>query len=205
MLQIKSLIKCTVLCALACASIQANAIQKDNKKGFEITPYLGYMIGSDIAEADGSDIELSKDAHYGLAFSWQDSPSGQGQILVNYVAHDFDSATTQSNEELKVLYAHFSGVAQFRERNYITTFSIGLGGAYMDGGDNTEIYPSATAALGTRYEFSPSFSVFTELRAYATLTDEDDDLFCKNDVCAAQFDNALYFDTSLSVGLAFSF
>ena len=163
------------------------------------------MSGSEIEGADGSNVDMSDEAHFGVALSWQDSPNGQGQILINYVGHEFDNTTDGSKEDLNILYAHFSGVAQFRQSAYITTFGIGLGGAYLDSDYNSEIYPSATIAVGTRYEFSPNFSLFTELRGYATLTDEDDNLFCKGDVCAGQFDDAVYIDTSISVGLAFAF
>ncbi|NMP30895.1 hypothetical protein HII17_04900 [Thalassotalea sp. M1531] len=201
----KSIFALLALCLTT--SYSANANQVNGDATYEFTPYFGYMFGSDISSTGGDEIELSNDGHFGIAFSWKDSPqgSGQGQVLINYVSHEFDSEIDGSSEDLNILYTHFSGVALFRQQSYVTTFSLGLGGAYLDSDYESGFYPSATVAFGTRYEFSPFFALTTELRAYATLTDEDEDLFCKNDVCAAEFDDALYIDTAVSIGLAFAF
>ncbi|MFD2164756.1 outer membrane beta-barrel protein [Thalassotalea euphylliae] len=182
-----------------------HAQDSETPSGYEITPYFGYMFGPEIGDGNGGDIDISDDAHLGLAFSWRDSPNGQGQILINYVSHDFDNPSDGGKEDLNVLYTHFNGVAEFRDGNYVTTFSIGLGGAYIDTDYESEIFPSATLAVGTRYEFTPFFAMFTEIRGYATYTDEDDETFCRDDVCIAEFDDAIYYDTSISVGLAFAF
>jgi len=186
-------------------SFNVSANSNTDLSGYEFTPFVGYMFSSDIESPEGNELALSDDAHLGFAFSWQDSPQGQGQILVNYVTHEFESGVTGDSEDLKILYSHFSGVALFRQQAYVSTFSFGLGGAYVNSDYESGLYPSATVALGTRYEFSPFFALTTELRAYATLTDEDDDFFCKNDVCVAAFDDALYVDTSIAIGFAFAF
>ncbi|REL25963.1 hypothetical protein DXX93_04890 [Thalassotalea euphylliae] len=195
-----------MLCFIVVAiSINAHAQRIGTINGNEITPYLGYMFGSDIGASDGSDIAMSDDAHLGIAFSWHDSPNGQGQVLINYVKHDFANQLDNSTEDFTLLYAHFSGVALFRQQNYVTTFSLGLGGTYMDSDYESGLYPSATIAIGTRYEFSPTFALVTELRTYATLTDDDDDFFCEGAICAAEFDDTLYIDSSISIGIAFAF
>ena len=193
------------LLTAALVGFSTQARQVNGQSGYEFTPYIGYVISSDIGSDNSGDVELSNDAHIGFGLAWQDSPNGQGQILVNYVTHDFDNVIDGSSEDLKLLYAHFNGIAQFRQHNYVTTFSIGLGGTYMDSDYESGLYPSATVAFGTRYEFSPFFALTTELRSYITLTDEDEDFFCKNSVCAAQFDDALYIDNAISIGLAFAF
>lgn len=174
-------------------------------KGFEFTPYIGYTFSSDISDLSGEDISLSDDINFGASLSWQDSPNGQGQVLINYVGHDFDNPVDGTTAELNILYTHFSGVALFRQQNYITTVSFGLGGAYMDSDHESGLYPSATAALGTRYELNPQFSLFTELRTYATVTDDDDEFFCKAGACFAEFGDTVYLDTTISVGLAYAF
>lgn len=190
---------------LTCFSVTANAQRTKSDSDYEITPYIGYMLASDIGATDGSNISMSDDEHLGMAFSWYDSPNGQGQVLVNYVKHNFDSQIDGTSEELSLLYAHFSGVAHFRQQNYVTTFSLGLGGTFMDSDYKSDLYPSATIAIGTRYEFSPTLAFVTELRTYATLTDEDDDFFCEQSNCAAEFDDTLYIESSISIGLAYTF
>ena len=173
---------------------------------FEITPFFGQTYGSDIISSDGNtDISVDSATNFGIGIAWQDSPNGQGQILFNSVSHDFESDLDGETYAIDILYAHFNGIAQFRQQNYVTTVSIGLGGAYFDTSGGSELYPSATVAFGTRYEFSDGFSLITEIRSYASLVDEKDNGFCSGETCTAQFDDALWLDTSISVGIAFKF
>ncbi|MGL1958905.1 MAG: hypothetical protein OCD00_16505 [Colwellia sp.] len=173
---------------------------------FEITPYIGQTVSSDlIGNSSLNTIKTSSENNFGLSFAWQDSARGQGQILVNYVSRDFTSDLDQSTHTLDTFYAHFSGIALFKERNYITTVGLGLGGTYFDTDNNSELYPSMTAAIGTRYEISDNLAFVTEIRAYATLVDNEDNLFCTNDICFANFDGSIWFDANISVGLAYKF
>ena len=64
---------------------------------------------------------------------------------------------------------------------------------------------SASVAFGTRYEFSKQVALVTELRAYATLIDEDDAMFCQQELCSANFKDSLWIDSSITVGIAYKF
>ena len=173
---------------------------------YEVTPMVGQMFSPDLASSDSSKtLSVSDDLHIGLAIAWQDTPNGQGQILINTVSHDFNSELDNQRHSLDIYYAHFSGVAQFRQQNYVTTVSLGAGGAYFDTGKEEEIYPSLTAAIGTRYEVADNIALVTELRAYASLTDEENSMFCQGDSCTAAFDGAVWVDTAISVGVAYKF
>ena len=172
---------------------------------FEFTPMFGQMFSSDV-QGVTSDDSLSVDnaAHIGLGIAWQESPNGQGQILINRVSHEFTSDFDGFEYDIDITYAHFNGVALFKQQNYITTFSIGLGGALIEG-NTEELYLSATAAIGTRYEISDNFAIVTELRGYATLVDDEDDLFCEDDVCVAHFEDSMFLESAISVGIAVKF
>lgn len=189
--------KSLVLSAVLLSFSQSVALAND----YEVTVLAGQMSGSDFRSADGNQsIDVGNDTNIAIGFAWQDSPNGQGQILLNRVSHELD----QINTDVDIIYAHFNGIAQFRQQNYVTTVGLGLGGALFDANDS-EIFPSATVAVGTRYEFTPNFALVTELRAYATLTDDDSDIFCQGENCAAQVDDSIYIDTNISVGIAYSF
>jgi len=192
-----------VFSALCCVQLLSNDLQAVE---FELTPMVGQNFSPDLANGDkSSTISTSNEPNIALAFGWQDSPTGQGQILINYVSRDFIDEVNQLNHSFDTLYTHFNGVALFKERNYITTVGLGIGATYFDSDYDNVIYPSLTAAIGTRYEFSDNLALVTELRAYATLTDEDDTLFCQNEICSAQFDGAIWFDGQISIGLAYRF
>lgn len=196
----------SILSKVALTSALALPVSSSIATEYEITPYIGIMSSSDLTvpESDTS-ISLDNATHFGIGVAWQESPSGQGQILVNYASHDYEYGDEGKTSSLDVLYAHFNGIAQFRQRQYITTVSIGLGAARFSADGGSEISPSFTAAIGTRYEISDVASIVTELRGYASLMQDGDSLFCQNDVCAAEYDEAVWIDTSLSVGFSYKF
>ena len=171
----------------------------------EVTPYFGKIYAGEINDMNGEELTIDDAESIGLGIAWNDGPNGQGQILITAASHDFDT-TSDTKGKMDVVYAHFNGIAQFRQRNYVTTVSIGLGGAYYDVENGSDdLLPSLTAALGTKYKIDNNFSVVTELRGYATLTDDDSELFCQNGSCVAEFDGTLWIETSISVGVSYSF
>jgi hypothetical protein len=138
------------LTALCCAQFFSMSLQAVE---FEITPIFGQNFSPDLANGNNSNtLSTSNGPNFGLAFAWQDTPTGQGQILVNYVSRDFNDDVDQSKHSFDTLYTHFSGVALFKERGYITTVGLGVGATYFNSDFDSVIYPSFTFAVGTRYE-----------------------------------------------------
>ena len=171
----------------------------------ELSVMFGQIYGPDLVTNDNSDINIDSGNNMAVGIAWQENVNAQGQILLNRVSHDF-IGENQANNELDITYAHFNGIALYRQQNYVTTLSLGLGGAYFDTEQGSEeLYPSASVALGTRYEFSLQMALVTELRAYATLIDEDDALFCQQNMCSANFSDSLWIESSISVGIAIKF
>lgn len=171
----------------------------------EINAMFGQMYSSDLSATDNSSINVDAGSNISIGIAWQESVNGQGQILLNRVSHDFTSENN-TNDSLDIIYAHFNGVALFRQQNYVTTMSLGIGGAYFDATSGGEkVYPSATVSLGTRYEMTDNIAIVTELRGYATLIDKDDAMFCQQDICSANFENSVWIDTTISVGIAIKF
>jgi len=192
------LIPSTLLCSLLVAnSVLANK--------YEVSVMAGQMYSSDLVASDNTDINVDSGNNIAIGVAWQADVNGQGQILLNRVSHDF-TGENAVNSSLDITYAHFNGVALFRQENYVTTMSLGLGGAYFDAEHGSEeLYPSATISFGTRYEFSDAMAIVTELRAYASLIDEDDAMFCQQEVCAANFEDSLWIDSTISIGIAIKF
>lgn len=188
------------LCCSLLFSIYAQA------NDFEITSLVGYTFSPKLTNTDKTtSIPTTDEPNLAFAFSWKDSATGQGQLLVNYIPRDFSSNNDQSNHSFDTLYAHFNGVAFFKERGYITTVGMGIGATHFKSDYSSATYPSITVAVGTRYEFSDNLTLITELRAYATLTKDNDKVFCQNDTCLAHFDDSIWIDSQISIGLAYSF
>jgi len=172
----------------------------------EITPMLGYTFSPELISGDNTEeLATTNEANLALAFSWKDSTDGQGQVLLNYISRDFTDNIDQSNHSFDTLYAHFNGVAFFKEKNHITTVGMGVGMTYFNSDFDSAIYPSVTFAVGTRYKLSDKLAFITELRAYATLTKDDESVFCQDGTCVAHIDDAVWFDGQISIGLAYNF
>lgn len=177
-----------------------------NAAELEVTALVGQTFSPDLLSNNNSTtISSSNEPNFALGFAWQDSPTGQGQISVNYISRDFTDTIDSSKHSFDTIYTHFSGVSQFKDRDYITTLGLGVGATYFNSDYDSAVYPSVTVAVGTRYEYSENLVFITELRGYATLTDNDDTLFCNTDVCVAQFERTVWFDTQISIGLAYTF
>jgi hypothetical protein len=188
------------LCCSLLISVHAQA------NDFEITSLLGYNFSPKLTSVDKAiSIPTTDDPNLAFAFSWKDSATGQGQILVNYISRDFTDNIDQSKHSFDTLYAHFNGLAFYKERNYITTVGMGIGATHFKSDFNSATYPSITISVGTRYEISNNLTFITELRAYATFTKDDDTVFCQNNNCLAHFDGAIWIDSQISIGLAYSF
>jgi len=192
-----------VLISLCCSLLIPITVQAGD---LEVTPMLGYTFSPKLISGDNTEeLATTNEPNLALAFSWQDSTDGQGQVLLNYISRDFTDNIDQSNHSFDTLYAHFNGVAFFKERNYITTVGMGVGVTYFNSDFDNAIYPSITFAVGTRYELSDDLTFITELRAYATLTKDDESVYCQDGTCVAHINDAVWFDGQVSIGLAYSF
>jgi hypothetical protein len=202
----KSLTTANIICIILINSVLLLLPFTSHARDIEITPFIGQMFSADLINSqNGTDLVVTDDKNYGLAIAWQDSPNGQGQILLNTVSHDFISSSDLQEHSFDITYLHFSGVTQLKQQNYVTTISLGIGATYFETDSKDEIYPSLTMAFGTRYELSKNVALVTELRGYASYIEEDNQLFCQESICHALLEDGLWLDGSISVGLAIKF
>jgi hypothetical protein len=184
----------------------------------EVSSYLGYTFSPDlVTQNKSSDVSVDNNLNFSLGFAWQENShklskkKGQGQLLINYISRDFTAGDIDNNLQtdkkfsLDTLYVHFNGVSFMQESSYNTTVSLGFGATYFNTDFDNAIYPSVSTAIGTRHEITPELTFITEVRIYATLVDDDDPLFCQQNSCVSAFEDALWFDTNISIGLAYSF
>jgi hypothetical protein len=201
-----SLTTANLICIILINSVLLLLPFTSHARDIEITPFIGKMFSADLINSqNGTDLVVTDDKNYGLAIAWQDSPNGQGQILLNTVSHDFISSSDLQEHSFDITYLHFSGVTQLKQQNYVTTISLGIGATYFETDSKDEIYPSLTMAFGTRYKLSKNVALVTELRGYASYIEEDNQLFCQESICHALLEDGLWLDGSISVGLAIKF
>lgn len=177
----------------------------------ELTPMVGYTFSPDLISGDrASDISVTDEVNFSMAIAWQEATSkqrksqGQGQVLINYINRDYTD-TSGAKHDFSTYYAHFNGVTFMQSGNHTTTIGFGLGGAFFDTDNDSAIYPSVTASVGTRHNISDNLTFITEVRMYASLVKDDDELFCQAENCSAYFNDAIWFDSNISIGLAYRF
>jgi hypothetical protein len=179
----------------------------------EITPFAEYVFSDDlIIEGTEQNVDVDDTAAFGVVVGWPSDTGGQGQVSLSYGSYDFSSYAndTYTESSFDLLYAHFSGVAEYRQQNYSTTVSFGVGATFIDADQgSSSTYPSLTAALGTRYSLSEQLSLVTELRVYGTFAEDDSTIFCSSNAsgsnCIAQFDGSFWVDGALRLGVAYKF
>lgn len=201
-----SLKSANLICIILINSVLLLLPFTSHARDIEITPFIGQMFSDDLINSqNGTDLVVTDNTNYGVAIAWQDSPNGQGQVLLNTVSHDFISSSDLQEHSFDITYLHFSGVTQLKQQNYVTTVSLGIGATYFETDSKDKIYPSLTMAFGTRYELSNNVALVTELRGYASYIEEDNQLFCQESICHALLEDGLWLDGSISVGLAIKF
>jgi hypothetical protein len=120
-----SLTTANLICIILINSVLLLLPFTSHARDIEITPFIGKMFSADLINSqNGTDLVVTDDKNYGLAIAWQDSPNGQGQILLNTVSHDFISSSDLQEHSFDITYLHFSGVTQLKQQNYVTTISL---------------------------------------------------------------------------------
>lgn len=177
----------------------------------ELTPMLGYTFSPDLHSGDKTtSLSTTDEMNFSMAIAWQEATSkqrknqGQGQVLINYINRDYTD-TSGIKRDFSTYYAHFNGVTFMQSGSHTTTIGFGFGGAFFDTENDSAIYPSVTASVGTRHEISNNLSFITEVRMYASLVKDDDKLFCQAENCSAYFNDAVWIDSNISIGLAYRF
>lgn len=194
-----------VLGLLSCSFMFSTNLQAVE---FEVAPMVGYTFSPDLTNGKVTQLlSTTNEPNFALALNWHDTESGQGQgqVLINYISRDFTDDIDQSTHSFETVYTHFSGIAFFPEKYYLTTFGFGLGATYFNSDFDDDLYPSLTVSLGTRYTLSDTLTLITEVRGYATFVNDNDTLFCQDDNCYAHFNSGIWFDSQLSIGVAYKF
>ena len=113
-----------VIFALCCTQLLSISAQAGD---LEITSMLGYTFSPKLTSNDNTvDIATTNEPNVALAFSWKDSTTGQGQILVNYISRDFTDNIDQSTHSFDTLYTHFNGVAFLKKETTLLLLEWGL-------------------------------------------------------------------------------
>jgi hypothetical protein len=202
--------------ALSCLAIGA-AVADEREPRFELTPYLGYRIGGEFEQQDGSTrFELDEGHAQGLVFNiaaydvntqWQVLYGQQRTNLATQAT--FDPAARLG---LDVEYFHFGGTYLFDGDDTRPFIALTVGVTHFAptlAGVDSESYFSGAIGGGVQLLQTKRVGVRLEARVFATFVDSDGALFChsgpQGGACAISIHGTALYQFEASAGVVFRF
>ncbi len=186
---------------------------------FELTPFVGGRIGGSFdvptGEGDGSSVDLSNGASYGIDLGlYRDSQSFY-ELLYSTQSTSLDSNDPVLHEvDLSVNYLQFGGTLFLPQDNdlFVPYLSLTIGATCMEpdyGGYDSETKFSGSLGGGFRIPFNDNVALNLGLRGYLTLIDSDTSLFCVSDAedagCLLRSSGSTFFQAEGQLGLSVRF
>ncbi len=159
-----------------------------------VAPFVGYSFGAsefattDIDTSELGSLQVVESEHIGFMAGVTTEDPGSIYFLYSHQESELSSGGDFSSDRITSLdfdYFHLGGSLFFPQGNfrpYITT-SVGL--TQMRPGDNfsNETKFSMAVGGGVEYQMLDKLSLFADVRAYATLINGSQSLFCNGGQC----------------------
>ena len=181
-----------------------------------VSPFGGYSFGtsefdvndSQLGESDSLDVAES--GHYGVMLGVGTGDPGNMYFLYSHQATDLKTRFNQSTNlvtPVAIDYFHLGGSLFFPSgqfKPYITA-SAGATQFRPDGGFSNETRFSMAIGGGVDIALTPSVSIFSDLRGYATFLSNDSSLFCDSNQCLLYIHGDVMWQVQANVGLSVKF
>lgn len=181
-----------------------------------VAPFGGYSFGAsefDISNQESNDngkVKIAESGNYGVMLGMTTKDPGNIYLLYSHqatdlkVGGDFNPNLLTS---LAVDYLHVGGSLYFpnNKLNPYVTGSVGL--TQMRPGDDfsNETRLSMGLGGGIEYQASEAFSIFAEVKGYATLVNADNALFCDGSGCIWNIKSDIMWQGQLNLGASLKF
>jgi len=181
-----------------------------------IAPFSGYGFGSsDFSTIDSntqeeSSVKIAESGHWGIMAGVTTPDPGSIYLLYSHQSTEFsigDNLSQSEVTELDIDYLHLGGALYFPQgklRPYITT-SAGLTQMRPSGSFSNETHLSMAIGGGAEYQFTSRFSLFADLRGYATFIGSSQSLFCNSGNCKWLVDAELMWQGQINMGAKLTF
>ena len=181
-----------------------------------VAPFGGYGFGSsdfsttDSSTAEESAIKIAESGHWGVMAGVTTPDPGSIYLLYSHQSTEFtigDNLNQSVTTDLATDYLHIGGVLYFPQgkfRPYITT-SAGLTQMRPGDGFSNETHFSMAIGGGAEYQLTSNFSLFTDVRGYATFISSSQSLFCNSGNCKWLVDAELMWQGQINMGAKLTF
>jgi len=176
-----------------------------------VAPFGGYSFGSSELSASDNDgvekssLKFAESNNWGVMAGVTTADPGSIYLLYSHQPSQL-KVTSNLNQgvitDLDVDYLHIGGALYFPKGNfrpYITT-SAGLTQMRPDDSFSNETNFSLAIGGGAEYQIAPRFSVFADIRGYATFINSSQSLFCNNGNCKWFVDAELMWQGQVNMG-----
>jgi hypothetical protein len=205
-----------VVAALSCLSI-CSAVADGREPRFELTPYLGYRIGGEFEQQNGSaKYELDEGNAAGLIFNIvARDVNTQWQVLYGQQRTSLKTPVTfdpSARLGIDVEYFQFGGTYLFDGDNTRPFIALTAGVTHFAptlAGVDSESFFSGSIGGGVQLLQTSRVGVRLEARAFATFVDTDGAIFCHSGPqaggCAISIHGTALYQFEASAGVVFRF
>jgi hypothetical protein len=188
------------------------ATAQDGPRDFEITPFGGYRFGGtfDIVDTDDS-YEFQDSSSFGLILNLREQHNTQWELLYSSQSTDAESngAGLAPSVGIDTHILQVGGTYQGQDDRLRPYVAMTVGGTHISTAADSDTFFSGSIGLGFQVMPNERIGIRLEVRAYATLTDSDTDLFCRTgpdlNVCAVRVDGEIFTQIETFAGLVLRF
>lgn len=202
-----------MMLTLCCGQV---ALAQDAIPRFEVTPFAAWRGGGEFSDTESSArIELQESNAFGLTINGAVAHNTQWEVFYARQSTEADPLGTlpgTGSFDIDVDYLHLGGTYLFDGDKVIPFIAATVGAARFDprpGGFGSKTFASGSIGGGWKFNLARNVGIRAEARAYGTLIDSDNRLFCESDggtgTCLIVLDGKLLTQWEARLGLTFRF
>jgi hypothetical protein len=184
--------------------------EPEHVNAFELTPFVGFMGGGEFEDPlDDSDRDLDEDTTFGLIANAAVDAWRHYELVYAQQSTQLEGATPA---DMDVQYLQIGGIVSHPDARYVIPyFGLTVGAARLspdEAGLDDETKVAFSAGGGFRVPITDHIGVRLDLRAFVTLLESDNELFCVSSsglTCRirAKSDTLLQYSAALGVTVGF--
>jgi len=178
----------------------------------EVTALAGWTVGGHFADTvANAERDLAEAPAFGLILNRRHQPMTEWELYLSRQPTEVEGATDLY--DIDVEYLHFGGNVAFEAGKGRSYVAATLGATRLRPGDgrfDSETRFSAALGGGLKYPLGERAGLRLDIRAFATVVDNDTGFLCVSDpeavsACAVTFDGDLFWQVVGSAGISLRF
>ena len=173
---------------LTCLCIAGPAVAQESVPRFELTPFAAWRGGGEFSDTQSSaSIELRESNAFGITFNGQVRQNTQWEVFYGRQSTQADPKGTLPGAtvfDMDIDTLHVGGTYLFEGDKVVPFIAMTVGATRYDpnpAGYSARTFISGSFGGGWKFNVARNVGIRVEARAYGTLVDSDNRLFCESD------------------------